>query len=82
VLERVSAADVAGWTVTARGLYFVESRADGVFLRNVARDGAVPQDVAVLDRLTWPGFTLPPDGAQVLYARWDRRQSNIMAIEY
>ena len=28
------------------------------------------------------GFTLSPDNAHVFYARWHRRQSKIVAIEY
>ena len=39
-------------------------------------------DVATLAQLSWPGFSISPDGAHVVYARWDRRESNIMSIEF
>jgi hypothetical protein len=37
---------------------------------------------AGLNQMSWPGFSIAPDGRHVLYARWDRRESNIMSIEY
>ena len=41
-----------------------------------------PQRASAFRAIELAGFTLSPDNAHVFYARWDRRQSNIMAIEY
>jgi hypothetical protein len=50
-------------------------------LRHVPLAGGGATDVAQLTNMSWPGITLTPEGAHLLYARWDRRESNIMAIE-
>ena len=81
IVDNVDSGNTLGWTVTPDGLYFVEERADVVHLRRVRHDGSDAHDVATLAQFTWPGFSIGPDG-RVLYARWDRRESNLMSIEY
>ena len=44
--------------------------------------GGGATELATLSQFTWPGFAVTPDGAHVLYARWERRDSNLMSIEY
>jgi hypothetical protein len=71
-----------GWTVTTAGVYFVDDRADAVRLNLVPLAGGVASELATLGQFTSPGFSVTPDGTHVLYARWDRRDSNLMSIEY
>lgn len=82
VAPAVPAGSVHGWALTARGLYFVDETDAETSLRMAALAPGESTRVAVLNQLTWPGFSVTADGRHVLYARWDRRESNIMAIEY
>ena len=38
-------------------------------------------DVASIANYSWPIFAVTPDGTSIVFARWDRRESNIMAVE-
>jgi Tol biopolymer transport system component len=81
VLDDVAAADWANWVVSARGLARVASyTANGTLVEQRDFDGRNPRTIATLDRLSWPGISVTPEG-DVLYARWDRRQSRIMLFE-
>jgi hypothetical protein len=80
IVDAVPMASVDGWLVTPQGVYFV-ARAPGIGPRHVPLAGGGATDVAQLTNLSWPGITLTPEGAHLLYARWDRRESNIMAVE-
>jgi Tol biopolymer transport system component/DNA-binding winged helix-turn-helix (wHTH) protein len=82
VIDGIARGDTLAWLVTDRGVYFVVERDDTVLLRLADLDGRHARDVATLSQLTWPGFSVSPDGSTVLYARWDRRDSNLMSIEY
>jgi Tol biopolymer transport system component/DNA-binding winged helix-turn-helix (wHTH) protein len=82
VLDTIAAGNTASWAVTTRGIYFVDEVNDVVHLRHKASVSAAATDVATLTQLSWPGFSVSPDGAHVVYARWDRRESNIMSIEF
>jgi Tol biopolymer transport system component len=82
VVDTIAAGNTASWAVTTRGIYFVEEMNDVVRLRHKASASAATADVATLTQLSWPGFSVSPDGAHVVYARWDRRESNIMSIEF
>jgi TolB protein len=82
IVADVAAGNTLGWLVTARGIYFLVERNDAVYLRRSELDGRDARDVATLTHFTWPGFSLTPDEGAVLYARWDRRDSNLMSIEY
>jgi hypothetical protein len=82
VIAAVAIGNTLGWTVTAAGGHFVEERDDEVRLMMAPLAGGAATELAVLSQFTWPGFSVTPDGAHVLYARWDRRDSNLMSIEY
>jgi Tol biopolymer transport system component len=82
VLDDVSPGNTLGWLVSRAGIYFVDERDDVVHLRLAPHTGGEPQNVATLTQFTWPGFSVTPDGRAVLYAHWDRRESNLMSIEY
>ena len=81
VIEHVPAGNTLGWVVTSSSIYFVRERDDAVRLHRAALDGGGSAEIATLTQFTWPGFSVAADGA-VLYARWDRRDSNLMSLEY
>ena len=81
LLENVAAGNTLGWAIANDAIYFIAEQNDEVHLRRAALDGSGGSDVATLSQFTWPGFSVAPDGA-ILYARWERRDSNLMAIEY
>jgi Tol biopolymer transport system component/DNA-binding winged helix-turn-helix (wHTH) protein len=81
LLETIAAANTHGWSIAGDGIYFVEEVADAVLLRRAPFAGGASSQVATLTQFTWPGFSVGNDGA-VLYARWDRRESNLMSIQY
>ena len=70
------------WHVTSRGIYFVQDVQGEVRLLFAPLAGTAATMVATLTQFSWPGFSITPDGTRVLYARWDRRESNLMSIEY
>ena len=75
------AGDTVNWQIARDGVYAAAGEGRSVVLRRVPLTGGASTRVAELPQYSWPGFSLTPDGAHVLYARWDRRESNIMAIE-
>ena len=77
----VRAAEYANLRVTAHGIFYVGVTADQIVVRKAPLTGGPGTDVAWLGNYSWPGFAVTPDGASVLYAHWDRRESNIMAID-
>jgi Tol biopolymer transport system component/DNA-binding winged helix-turn-helix (wHTH) protein len=81
VLDAVDVANMLGWTIAHDGIYFVSAADGSVTLHRVSLNGGVSSVVTPLPRFSWPGFSVTRDGA-VLYARWDRRESNLMSIEY
>jgi hypothetical protein len=81
VTDSVSAGDWANWSVTSRGVFLVARSGHDIVLRHMPLDGGDFRQVAILENYSWPGFTITPDGSHVLYPRWDRRQSNLMAVE-
>ena len=81
ILDHVSAGNTLGWQIAPDGIYFVEEQNDEVHVRRAPLTGGLSTHVATLSQFTWPGFSVTRDGA-VLYARWDRRESNLMAREY
>jgi Tol biopolymer transport system component len=82
VIDDLDAASTESWLVAPGGVYYAVDQQDGVRLRRVPLAGGAFDEVAQLPQLSWPGFSIGPDGVDVLYARWDRRESNIMSIEY
>ena len=71
----------ANWTVNAAGVFVVASMDRGVSLYRAPLAGGALEEVARLPNFSWPGITVSLDGSRALYARWDRRDSNIMSIE-
>jgi Tol biopolymer transport system component/DNA-binding winged helix-turn-helix (wHTH) protein len=81
VIDDVAPADWANWVVTSRGIARIASHtAAGAIVEHRDLDGTRPRELARLERLSWPGISVTSDG-QVLYARWERRQSRIMLFE-
>ena len=77
----VRAAETANWRATATGIYYIGATSNQPVVRRAPLDGGNGVDVAWLGNYSWPGFAVTPDGTRVLYAHWDRRDSNIMAMQ-
>ncbi len=77
----VRAAETANWRATATGIYYLGATGDQPVLRRAPRGGGPGVDVAWIGNYSWPGFAVTADGSRVLYAHWDRRESNIMAMD-
>jgi dipeptidyl aminopeptidase/acylaminoacyl peptidase len=81
VIGDIEPGNTQSWNVARDAIYFVRDRDDAVRLKRVALSGGDITEVATLEQFTWPGFSISRDGS-VLYAKWDRRDSNLMSIEY
>jgi hypothetical protein len=81
VLDNVSAGNAHGWSVQSDAIYYLEEVGEAIQVRRAPLTGGESRQVATLTHLTWPGFSIASDGA-VLYARWERRESNLMSLEY
>jgi len=81
IVPGVRAAETSNWRVTASGIYFIGATANQVVVRRTPLTGGSVVDVAWLGNYSWPGFAISHDGTRVLYAHWDRRDSNIMAMQ-
>ena len=81
VAGAVGAGDSLSWAVTRTGVYFVTGEGRAIVLHRAPLVGGAVERMAVLPNYSWPGFSIGADGTRVLYARWDRRESNIMAAE-
>ncbi|HET9706318.1 MAG TPA: winged helix-turn-helix domain-containing protein [Vicinamibacterales bacterium] len=77
----VRAAETANWRATATGIYYIGATSNQPVVRRAPLDGGNGVDVAWLGNYSWPGFAVTPDGTRVVYAHWDRRDSNIMAMQ-
>lgn len=76
----VRAAATMNWRVTTTGIYFIGATDAQVVLRRAPLTGGAATDVAWLGNYSWPGMTITADGSRVIYARWDRRDANIIAM--
>ena len=82
VVAAVRVGENINWRVTPHGIFFVGATAsDETVLRRAPLDGGPAVDIASMANYSWPGFAIAPDGTSVIFARWDRRDSNILAIE-
>ena len=81
IVPGVRAAETANWRVTPDGIFFVGGAAHHVVVRRASFSGERVVDVAWLGNYSWPGFAISHDGTRVLYAHWDRRDSNVMAMD-
>ena len=77
----VRAAETANWRATPTGIYYIGATANQPVVRRAPLTGGPGVDVAWLGNYSWPGFAVIADGSRVLYAHWDRRESNIMAMD-
>ncbi len=80
LVPAVRAAENVNWRVMPDGIYYIGSTADQPVVRRAPPSGGPGVDVAWLGNYSWPGFAVSRDG-RVIYARWDRRESNIMAMD-
>ncbi len=80
LVPTVRAAENVNWQVTSNGIYYVGVTADQPVIRRAPLTGGPGVDVAWIGNYSWPGFAVTRDG-RVIYAHWDRRDSNIMAID-
>lgn len=76
----VRAAETVNWRVTPTGIYYIGATGQQPVIRRAPLSGGPGVDVAWIGNYSWPGFAVTPDGTRVLYAHWDRRESNIMAM--
>lgn len=81
VVDTMIGGNWANWTVTPSGLFLVASVGREVVLHHAPLDGGALAEVAKLPNFSWPGISVSADGSRALYAKWDRRESNIMSIE-
>jgi Tol biopolymer transport system component/DNA-binding winged helix-turn-helix (wHTH) protein len=81
LVPSVRAAENANWRVTAHGIYYIGATGDQPVVRRAPLTGGAGVDVAWIGNYSWPGLAVTPDGTRVLYAHWDRRESNIMAMD-
>ena len=77
----VRAAETANWRVTPTGIYYIGQTGAHPVIRRAPLSGGAGVDVAWIGNYSWPGFAVTPDGTRVLYAHWDRRDSNIMSMD-
>lgn len=77
----VRAADTMNWRVAPSGIYYLGVTGNQPVVRRAPLAGGDAVDVAWIANYSWPGFAVSADGARVIYAHWDRRDSNIMAME-
>lgn len=80
LVPAVRAAENVNWRVTPDGIYYIGMTADHVVVKRAPLSGSPATDVAWIGHYSWPGFAVTRDGS-VIYAHWDRRESNIMAME-
>ena len=73
------AAETSNWHVTPNGIYFIGATGQHIVVRRAPLAGGTAVDVAWLGNYSWPGFAISRDGTRVLFAHWDRRDSNVMA---
>jgi Tol biopolymer transport system component len=78
----VRAAETANWRVTPTGVYYIGQTGQHPVIRRAPLSGGPGVDVAWIGNYSWPGFAVTPDGTRVLYAHWDRRDSNIMSMSH
>jgi Tol biopolymer transport system component/DNA-binding winged helix-turn-helix (wHTH) protein len=81
LVPTVRAAENANWRVTTNGIYYIGASGDRPVIRRAPLTGGPGVDVAWIGNYSWPGFAISADGTRVIYAHWDRRESNIMAMD-
>jgi eukaryotic-like serine/threonine-protein kinase len=81
--EGVLAEQWPNWGLLERGVYLVTWPGDGdpQLVATTDATGA-PRTLARLPQFAWYGVAVPRDGSRVIYARADRRASNIGSLSY
>jgi Tol biopolymer transport system component/DNA-binding winged helix-turn-helix (wHTH) protein len=78
ITDRVTVDQWPNWGVYDRGVYYVDYPDQGepqlFFVETGHRE---PRAMTRLPDMAWPGIAVSRDGARVIYARADRRSSNI-----
>jgi Tol biopolymer transport system component len=80
IVPGVRAAETVNWRAAADGIYYVGITGDQIVVKRAPLSGGDAIDVAWIGNYSWPGFAVTRDG-RVIYAHWDRRESNIMAMD-
>jgi Tol biopolymer transport system component/DNA-binding winged helix-turn-helix (wHTH) protein len=80
LVPAVRAAENVNWKVTASGIYYIGMTGDQTVVRRAPLSGGAGVDVAWIGNYSWPGIAVTRDG-RLIYAHWDRRESNIMAMD-
>jgi len=80
IVPGVRAAETVNWRAAADGIYYVGMTGDQIVVKRAPLSGGDAIDVAWIGNYSWPGFAVTRDG-RVIYAHWDRRESNIMAMD-
>jgi Tol biopolymer transport system component len=81
LVPAVRAAENANWRVTPNGIYFIGATGVQPVVRRAPLEGGAGVDVAWIGNYSWPGLAISPDGKRIVFAHWDRRESNVMAME-
>jgi Tol biopolymer transport system component len=79
-IAQMSPSDWANWVIATRAVYRIVVEHGIPVVEQLDFEGSLVRRVGELSQMTWPGFSVAPDG-RVLYARWERRQSRIMLLE-
>jgi Tol biopolymer transport system component/DNA-binding winged helix-turn-helix (wHTH) protein len=80
LVPAVRAAETVNWRATPHGIYFIGATGDQPVVRRAPITGGTAVDVSWIGNYSWPGFAVTRDG-RVIYAHWDRRESNVMAMD-
>lgn len=80
LVPNVRAAENLNWRVAADGIYAIGSTADQPVVKRAPLSGGLAIDVAWIGNYSWPGFAVTREG-RIIYAHWDRREANIMAMD-
>jgi Tol biopolymer transport system component/DNA-binding winged helix-turn-helix (wHTH) protein len=83
VVQTLAPDDWNNWEIGSKGLYFREIHPDHPNAEVVfdSFDGKPPVHLVPLAEQGWSGFSLSPDGQQIVYSRVDRHSCDIRLIE-
>lgn len=81
VVDGLGTGDSLSWIAVPSGVYFVAEERREIVLRRAPLTGGTIERITALPNFSWPGFSIDAGGTRLVYARWDRRESNIMAAE-
>ncbi len=82
IARDVAPEDSANWGVLDRGVFFLTRPDDDDPLLTVSRPGVATDAAVRLVDYAWSGIAMPADGRDVLYARADHRDANIVGLQF